>query len=226
MGIGASAGGLEAFSQILDSLEASPDVAFVVIQHLSPQHDSALAVLLSARTPLPVIQVTDDLPIETNRVYFIPPNVHMEIVNGSLSLLPRPHDRTQFNPIDFFFESLAHWGHERAIAVVLSGTASDGALGIAEIKAMGGITIAQEPETAKFDGMPKAAIATGQVDLVLSPKEIAERINHLREHPYLARTHAAEPGDNSEATDEQFQDVFGLLRRASGIDFRHYKLPT
>jgi two-component system CheB/CheR fusion protein len=226
VGIGASAGGLEAFSQILDSLEASPDVAFVVIQHLSPQHDSALAMLLSARTSLSVIQATDDLPIETNRVYVIPPNVHMEIVNGSLNLLPRPHDRTQFNPIDFFFESLAHWGHERAIAVVLSGTASDGALGIAEIKAMGGITIVQKPETAKYDGMPKAAIATGQVDLVLSPKEIAEHINHLREHPYLVRKHAAEPRDNSEATDEQLQDVFGILRRASGIDFQHYKLPT
>src|SRR5262245_9995076 len=103
--VGASAGGLDAFSQILDNLPPSPNVAFVFVQHLSPQHESALPTLLSARTTLPVVQATDGILIEPNNVYVMPPNVQMEVVDGRLNLLPRPHDRSQFNPIDFFFES-------------------------------------------------------------------------------------------------------------------------
>jgi two-component system CheB/CheR fusion protein len=223
--VGASAGGLEAFSQILDKLPASPNVATVFVQHLSPQHESALPTLLAARTSLPVVQATDGLQIEANHVYVMPPNVHMEIVDGHLNLLPRPHDRSQFTPIDVFFESLARWAQERAIGVILSGTASDGSIGIGEIKAVGGITIAQTPESAKYDGMPRAAIATGLVDLVLSPKDIAEHISHIRQHPYLVRK-AGEAADELGPTDDQFRELFGMLRRASGIDFKQYKTPT
>src|SRR5262245_17178805 len=193
--VGASAGGLDAFSQILEQLAPHPNVAFVFIQHLSPQHESALPTLLSARTSLPVVQATDGIRIEANHVYVMPPNVHMEVVDGELSLLPRPHDRTQFNPIDFFFESIARWAQERAIGVILSGTASDGALGVREIKAVGGITIAQTPESAKYDGMPRAAIATGMIDLVLPPQEIAQHIGDVRHHPYLLRKPGAEAAD-------------------------------
>ena len=110
--VGASAGGLDAFSQILEHLPPSPNVAFVFVQHLSPQHESALPSLLSARTMLPVVQVTDGMLIESNHVYVIPPNVHMEVIDGRLTLLPRPHDRSQFTPIDVFFESLARWAQE------------------------------------------------------------------------------------------------------------------
>jgi two-component system CheB/CheR fusion protein len=223
--VGASAGGLDAFSQILDRLPASPNVAFVFVQHLSPQHESALPTLLAARTALPVVQATDGLQIEANHVYVMPPNVHMEIVDGHLNLLPRPHDRSQFTPIDVFFESLARWAQERAIGVILSGTASDGSIGIGEIKSVGGITIAQTPESAKYDGMPRAAIATGMVDLVLSPKDIAEHISHIRQHPYLVRK-AGEAADELGPTDDQFRELFGMLRRASGIDFKQYKTPT
>src|SRR5262249_2117822 len=157
--------------------------AFVFVQHLSPQHESSLATLLGARTSLPVVQAADGMKIETNHVYVAPPNAQMEIVNGVLHLLPRPLDRSQFTPIDFFLESVARWAQERAIAVILSGTASDGSLGIREIKAVGGFTIAQKPDSAKYDGMPRAAIATGMIDLVLTPQEIAERISHVRSHP-------------------------------------------
>ena len=193
--VGASAGGLEAFSQILDRLPSSPNVAFVFVQHLSPQHASALPELLAAKTPLPVVQATNGMEIEANHVYVMPPNVHMRVLDGELHLLPRPNDRTQFTPIDFFFESLARWAQERAIGVILSGTASDGSVGIAEIKALGGITIAQRPETAKHDGMPRAAIATGLVDLVLVPREIAEHLSHVRSHPYLLRSRVPEAAD-------------------------------
>ncbi|HVQ15261.1 MAG TPA: chemotaxis protein CheB, partial [Vicinamibacterales bacterium] len=224
--VGASAGGLDAFSQILENLPPSPDIAIVFVQHLSPQHESALPSLLSPRTSLPVVQVTDGMRIEANHVYVVPPNVQMEIAGGHLHLLPRPHDRSQFTPIDFFFESLARSAQERAIGVILSGTASDGSIGVREIKAAGGITIAQKQETAKYDGMPRAAIATGMIDLVLTPKEVAEYISHSPQHPYLVARPAGESRGEIAATDDQFQDLFTLLRRASGIDFKQYKMPT
>src|SRR5262245_53791327 len=114
LAVGASAGGLDAFSQILENLPAQSNVAFVFVQHLSPQHESALPTLLSARTPMPVVQATDGARIEANHVYVMPPNVHMEIADGHLNLLPRPHDRSQFTPIDVFFESLTRWARARS----------------------------------------------------------------------------------------------------------------
>ena len=221
--VGASAGGLEAFSQILDTLSPQIDAAFVFVQHLSPQHESNLTELLSARTSLDVVTVANRMRIETGHVYVMPPNVHMDVVDGALHLLPRPTDRSQFTPIDFFMQSLARWAQDRAIAVILSGTASDGAVGVREIKALGGIAIAQSPESAKHDGMPRAAIDTGVVDLVLSPAEIADRLGQVRRHPYLR--------DGSESRPQEFdapelRDLFNVLRHASGIDFKQYKAAT
>jgi two-component system, chemotaxis family, CheB/CheR fusion protein len=224
--VGASAGGLDAFSQILDSLSPTPNVAFVFLQHLSPQHESSLPALLSARTSLPVIQAADGMLVESNHVYVMPPNVQMEIIDGRLRLLPRPHDRSQFTPIDFFFESLARWAQERSIGVILSGTASDGAQGIKEIKAVGGIAIAQTPESARHDGMPRAAIATGLIDLILPPSQIGEHLSQVRQHPYHVRQADNTVEDNLGPSEEQFRDLFALLRRASGIDFKQYKTPT
>jgi two-component system CheB/CheR fusion protein len=226
VGVGASAGGLEAFSQLLEALPSTADVAIVFVQHLSPQHESALQALLASRTPLPVIQVVEGLRIESRHIYVIPPNVQMGIKEGVLHLLPRPFDRTQFTPIDFFLQSLARWAHNRAIGVILSGTASDGAAGIREIKAAGGITFAQKPRTAKYDGMPRAAVATGMVDLVLSPQEIAEQLAHIQTHPYLGQP-ALTPSDSEiPVTEAQLGEIFTLLRRVSGVDFRQYKMPT
>jgi two-component system CheB/CheR fusion protein len=222
VGVGASAGGLEAFSQLLRGLPADAGLAVVFVQHLSPQHDSALVPLLSSQTSMPVIQVSEGMRVEADHVYVIPPNVHMAISGEELHLRPRPDDRTQYTPVDSFFSSLAEAARARAIGVVLSGTASDGAQGIREIKAAGGITIAQAPETAKHDGMPRAAIATGMVDLVLAPSAMGRHLNQLSRRAYAE---TVEPTDLP-LDDAELQRVFEMLRQASDIDFRHYKTPT
>ena len=224
VGVGASAGGLEAFGDLLDGLPRSPGLAIVFVQHLAPHHDSALPTLLAAHTAMPVIQVTSGETIKPNHVYVIPPNTQMALLDGTLQLSPRPGDHTQHTPIDTFFSSLAGFSGGRAIAVVLSGTASDGAAGIRDVKTAGGITIAQAPRSAKYDGMPKAAIATGMVDLVLSPSEIGAELVLIAAHPYAR---AATPVHEGVVVgDEQLKQIFDLLRPVSGVDFRHYKQPT
>jgi len=227
VGVGASAGGLDAFSQMLESLKPDGNLAVVFVQHLSPQHESALPALLAAKTALPVVPVTDHLRVAPNHVYVIPPNVQITLTDGELRVAPRPHDKSQFTPIDVFFQSLAHSAQDRAIGVILSGTASDGAAGLREIKAQGGITLVQKPDTAKYDSMPRAAIATGMVDLILAPRDIAEHILHVQKHPYLRNQSGHATADDAVlATDVQFAEIFAMLRRTSGIDFRQYKLPT
>jgi two-component system CheB/CheR fusion protein len=224
--VGASAGGLEAFSQLLRVVPVDADLVIVFVQHLSPQHNSALPVLLSSQTTMPVIQVTEGMRVEPNHVYVIPPNVQMAITGDHLHLRPRPDDRSQYTPVDSFFSSLAESAQSRAIGVILSGTASDGALGIREIKAAGGITLAQKPDTARYDGMPRAAIATGLVDLVLSPHGIAAKIAQVARHPYIRQVPLQSGGEELRVRDDQLQQVFDMLRPVSGVDFKHYKLPT
>lgn len=223
VGVGASAGGLEAFTQLLEAAPADAGLCFVLVQHLSPHHESALPALLSTHTSMPVVQVSDGIHIEPNHVYVIPPNMQMALSGETLQLKPRPDDRRALTPIDGFFTSLADIARDRAIAVVLSGTASDGAIGIREVKAHGGITFAQSPESAKFDGMPRAAIATGVIDLVMSPVEIGAELAQIARHPYLR---ADERGEAPGVVDEQLRRIFDLLRPESGVDFRHYKQPT
>jgi two-component system CheB/CheR fusion protein len=225
VGVGASAGGLEAFSSMLRVLPPRPGFAVVLVQHLAPQHESALPTLLTSYTSMPVLQVTDGMRVERNRVYVVPPNVQMGISEGHFHLKPRPEDRSQYTPIDSFLTSLAEAVRQRAIGVILSGTASDGATGVREIKACGGITFAQKPETAKYDGMPRAAIATGMIDMILAPPEIALKLTELGAHPYV-REFVPSTGDELNMSDDQLRRVFELLRPASGIDFKHYKLPT
>lgn len=222
-GVGASAGGLESLIQLLDALPANPGLALVLVQHMAPHHDSALPLLLASHTTLPVVQVTDGIRVEANHVYVIPPNVQMELSGNTLILSPRPDDATQHTPIDTYFTSLARLDG-RAIAVVLSGTGSDGAIGIREVKAAGGITLAQKPETAKYDGMPRAAIATGMVDMVLPPAGIGTELAELARHPYVRMTGASP--DELKINDEQLNRVFALLTPTSGVDFGQYKKPT
>jgi two-component system CheB/CheR fusion protein len=229
VGVGASAGGLEAFSQLLQGMPENPGLAMVLVQHLAPQHESALPVLLSARTPLKVVQATEGATVKPNHVYVIPPNVQMGVRDGQLHLIPRPTDRSQYTPIDYFLRSLADTLQDRAIAVILSGTASDGTLGVREVKAVGGITIAQRPETAKYDGMPRAAIATGLIDLVLSPGEIGPELVRISRHPLRRARAAILPpfaDDVPAPLEEQMEQIFALLRAATGVDFRRYKRPT
>ena len=223
VGVGASAGGLEAFTQLLQSLDPEAGLTVVLVQHLSPHHDSALVDLLRAHTSMPLTEVTNGVHIQPNHVYVIPPNVQMVLSGAALALSPRPDNRGAHTPIDNFFSSLAAVAGDQSIAVVLSGTASDGAIGIREVKAAGGITFAQTPTSAKFDGMPRAAIATGMVDVVMTPAEIGEELSQIARHPY-ARLPAR--ADQHTIDEDQLQRVFALLRPASGVDFRQYKLPT
>jgi two-component system CheB/CheR fusion protein len=227
VGVGASAGGFEAFAQVLDSLPADPKLAIVFVQHLAPKHASALPSLLTSHSRMPVTEAVEGVRLEPNRVYVVPPNVQMELVDGHLHLGPRPEDRTQYTPIDFFFRSLARTLRNHAIGVVLSGTASDGALGVREIKSMGGITVAQDPKTAKYDGMPRSAIATQMIDLVLTPKEIATKLVQIAKHPYSPPSPAGSKRHEEPAvSEEQLERVLRLLLPACGVDFMHYKTPT
>jgi two-component system CheB/CheR fusion protein len=226
VGIGASAGGLEALNVLLDHLSPEPGLALVLVQHLSPRHESSLPDLLGGRTKMPVIQASEGTEVEANHLYIIPPNAQMGIKDGRLHLLPRPEDRTQYTPIDYFFRSLAEDAGSSAIGVVLSGTSSDGALGLREIKATGGIAIAQEPSTAKYDGMPRAAIATAAVDLVLPPERIAAELGQFARHPFLRVVQPRRPGDDVPVHDDKLQQVCEMLRQTTGVDFAHYKAPT
>ena len=226
VGVGASAGGFEAFGALLRKVPADVDLAIVFVQHLAPQHDSALVELLTPTTALPVVQVTEGLRVERGHVYVIPPNTRLSISGTQLHVEPRPQDRSQYTPIDAFFRSLAQSARHRCIGVILSGTASDGADGLSQIKAAGGVTIAQSPESAKYDGMPRAAIATGVIDLVLPPGAIGQKLADL-----TLGTHENEGRPPTSAADfsiaeEQLHQIFDLLRPTSGVDFRQYKLPT
>src|SRR5579862_6850272 len=180
VGVGASAGGLEALGELLQHLPSHPSLALIVIQHLDPHHQSALPELLSGKTPMQVLPVQKELRMEANRVYVISPNTVLRVREGRLH--PEKRSAESYKPIDIFFQSLADEFRERAIGIVLSGTATDGTLGLKRIKAEGGITFAQN-HTAKFDSMPRSAVAAGVVDFVLSPRQIAEELVAIAQRP-------------------------------------------
>jgi len=225
VGVGASAGGLEAFTQLLKALGSGTEMAYVLVQHLDPSHESALPELLAKATEMPVRQVTDAKPVEPNHVYVIPPNVDLTISRGILRLTPRA-EKGHHMPIDRFLRSLAEDQGSNAIGVILSGTASDGTLGLAAIKAEGGITFAQGERSAKFDGMPQSAIAAGCVDFVLSPDAIAGELARIRAHPYLATSSSSRTAELVPDGDSQLKDILHLLRTANGVDFSDYKPAT
>jgi two-component system CheB/CheR fusion protein len=225
VGVGASAGGLEAFSQLVRALPKECTMPIVLVQHLSPEHESLIPALIQGTTHLRAVQATEGVAISPGTIHVIPPNHSMEIDRGFLKLHPRPSGRATFNPIDVFFRSLAHYARHRSIGIVLSGTASDGAAGLAEIKSQGGITIAQKPETAKHDGMPRAAIATGAVDMVLSPIEMANELAVLCRHPYLAFESPTAKSEG-EIADDALPPILGILKKATGVDFSQYKTAT
>lgn len=183
VGIGASAGGLEAFKEILTYLPNNTGFAFVVIQHLDPKHASMASEIFSRSTSMPVSEVQNGTRVKPNQIYVIPPNCNMAILHGVLQLIPRTEPITVQTAIDFFLKSLAEDLSDRAIGVILSGTASDGTEGLRAIKAEGGITFAQDPKTARYDGMPSSAIASGAVDLALSPKGIVDELTRMALFP-------------------------------------------
>ena len=178
VGIGASAGGLEALQQLLTFLPSDTGMAYVIIQHLSPDHKSLLVDILGKYTSMPVVEAKDGMKVERNTIYMLPPKYNIEIVSDTLYLSEYNHTHIN-HPIDIFLRSLASAYENKSVAVILSGTGSDGTNGIRSIKEQNGVIIVQSPESAKFDGMPRNAIATGFVDLVLSPDAIAREMSHI-----------------------------------------------
>jgi two-component system CheB/CheR fusion protein len=227
--LGASAGGLEAFTRVLQHLPPNTGMAFLLIQHLAPHHASQLASLLSRVSSMPVLEVEDETPVQPDHVFVIPPNKLMTISQGILRLAPRLPTTGVPMPIDHFFRSLAQDQRGAAVGVVLSGTDSDGALGLQAIREGGGITIAQSEESAKFSGMPHRAASGGPIDLILPPEEIASAIASIGQQrpPFLfngaGRFGLLVPEELDEA---QINSVLTLLRRVGGVDLRGYKLGT
>ena len=220
VGVGASAGGLEAFNELLRHLPANTGMAFVLIQHLDPRHESVLTELLATKTSMPVVQARHEMRIEPDHVYVIPPNTTMRVHDGALTLEARPDLQGAFRPIDTFFHSLAEEFHFNAVGIVLSGTASDGTLGLKAVKAEGGITFAQN-QTAKFDSMPRSAMAAGVVDFVLSPRRIAEELVSISRRSTNPEAADALMGDGTTV-----HRMLLLLRSNTGVDFTQYKQTT
>ncbi len=221
VGVGASAGGLEALAALISNLVLD-SMSFVVVQHLSPDYESALPTLLSRSSRnIPVVAASDGLKVEANHVYVIPPNADLGILHGVLQVITPPalpHPRL---PIDYFFRSLAVDQGSRAMGVVLSGTGSDGALGLKSIKEAGGLTFAQEPSSAKYDGMPRAAIDSGVVDFTGTPAAIASELMFLGKHPYHQATRNT-PLRNQDG----LARILLLIRSTFGNDLTYYKSAT
>jgi two-component system, chemotaxis family, CheB/CheR fusion protein len=225
VGIGGSAGGFEAAMELLRTLSPKTGMAFVIVQHLDPHHTSRLAQLLGRVTQMPVLELTKRIDPTPNTIYVQPPNKCVICKNGSLALIRRTEKLSL--AIDHFFESLAEAQGPRAIGVVLSGSGSDGTAGLRAIKAAGGLTFAQDEESAKYPSMPRNAIQSGFVDAALSPAEIAAEIKRIGDHPYLQQP----DGEELEiASKEQGLDdlhrIFHTLKKHTGVDFTSYKHST
>jgi two-component system, chemotaxis family, CheB/CheR fusion protein len=238
VGIGASAGGLDAVTELVRHLPPDIQASFVLVQHLDPGHESALTQILSRATSMPVSEATDNLPVEARHIYVIPPNRALSIGQGVLKLQPRSRVPAPLRTIDFFLEALARDQHECAIGVILSGTASDGTLGLCAIKEEGGITFAQD-HSAAYESMPRNAIAAGCVDRVLPPAEIARELALIANHPSMVSAVSegkAHTGDAKaekpksarppSAEDSSLKKILRLLRNHGGVDFSLYKSGT
>lgn len=229
IGIGASAGGLEALQQFFGYMPSNSGLSFVVIQHLSPDYKSLMADILSKHTEMNVYQAENGMIVEPDTVYLIPPKKYMTIKDNQL-ILSDYAPGTLNHPIDIFFSSLAEERKEHSIVVVLSGTGSDGTNGVKVVKEHGGLVIAQAPESAKFDGMPRSVINTGLADFVLSPEEIAEEILNFSNTPVLLKSPKSDGLFSDEevifSEEETLSHIYTILKNASGIDFTYYKRST
>ncbi|WDZ98469.1 chemotaxis protein CheB [Herbaspirillum sp. WKF16] len=236
VGIGASAGGLEPLLRLFEAMPADSGMAFVIVLHLSPEHESNVATLLQRATSMPVLQVSDVVTIAPNHVYVIPPSKNLMMRDGELFLEPLTQQHGRATAIDVFFRTLADTHTRRSMGIVLSGTGSDGAVGIARIKEVGGVTIAQEPSDAQYDGMPRSAIGTGAIDMVLPIAQMPARMlnlaaNHARiwlpEAEDLPTATQAEAGTHVlRDAEDALVAIMDLLRVRTGHDFQHYKQAT
>jgi two-component system CheB/CheR fusion protein len=226
VGLGASAGGLEALQHFFDHLATDTEMAFVVVQHLSPDFKSLMDELLGRHTTLPIHLAENSMRVEPGHVYLIPAKKEMIISNGRLLLSERERQQELTLPIDVFFRSLAQDCGPRAIAIVLSGSGTDGSRGIRDIHDAGGLVIAQDIDSAQFDGMPRAANETGVADWILPPQQMP-RV--LEQHARAGGKHRFKGPDGSApsgATNAAFSDVYRMLESEFGLDFTHYKPST
>lgn len=224
VGIGGSAGALQALETFFGNVPDNSGLAYVVVQHLSPDYKSLMVELLSRHTKLPVNQVTDGVKVEPNSVYLIPPGYNMTFADYHLHLTDRPPKLTLNLPIDFLFNSLAESLNEKAIAIILSGTGSDGTRGIRRIKEHGGTIFVQDPESASFDGMPRNALATNLVDFILAPAEMPQKLMDFVNHPFLAQNKGLNIQQNQD--EDALEKIFAVLRQHGGVDFTYYKQST
>ena len=230
VGIGASAGGLEALTQLVANLPRQREMSYVVAQHMSPQHKSMMVDLLARATSLPVVEATEGQKLQSNTIYITPPNRNIEIRDHAV-VLTGPYAEGPKPSVDLLFMSLAEDVGERVVGVILSGTGSDGARGVQAIKNVGGITIAQSPETAKYNGMPEAALRTGKIDKVLAPDQIGNELASLTIPSAAAREAEAGERDSDGGRDPDglsgsYHSVIGLIRHRMNIDFQQYKPGT
>jgi two-component system, chemotaxis family, CheB/CheR fusion protein len=224
VGIGASAGGLDAFKKLIKAIPEDSGMAFVLVQHLDPKHESMLPELLQKVTNIPVLEISDDIKVQPNHIYIIPSNKMMIANDGVLQLSPRTAKKNERNlPVDLFFTSLAEVHQSHSIGVVLSGTASDGTKGLKAIKDHGGITLAQSEESAAYDGMPHSAIQAGVVDFILPPEQIPQKLLEIAK---IANGHGGESENIPKPAADVFKQILLLLRIRKGTDFTYYKQPT
>jgi len=224
VGIGASAGGLEAIQEFFKAVSINSGLAYVVIQHLSPDYKSLMDELLARITKIRIFKIEDGMLVEPDTIYLIPPRKNLTIYHGKLYLESQNHKSGLNLPIDIFLRSLAAEKEKHAIGIILSGTGSDGTLGTKAIKEAGGMIMAQDPQTSKFDGMPRSSIATGLVDYILTPAQMPEEILNFIKHPLIDRPKALEkilPKDIDALT-----KIMLILRNHCGIDFSYYKENT
>ena len=231
VGIGASAGGLKGLLRFFENVPQGTGMAFVIVLHLSPRHESNLDKVLQVATPMPVVQVTEAVRIERDHVYVISPAKQLSMVDGMLQV-STPTQRERHAAIDLFFRTLGETQKARAICIVLSGTGSDGTVGLKSIKEEGGITLAQSPDEAEYDGMPRNAIGTGMVDFVMPVADMPQKIIQLsRNAQLIALPHGdeVEPPtavDPSRRADIALREILSMLRTRTGHDFSHYKRAT
>lgn len=226
VGIGAFAGGLAAFEAFFSGMPATiePGMAFVLVQHLAPDHHSILTELLRRYTRMKVSEVEDGMEVQINCVYIIPPSCDMAFLNGTLQLLEPAEPRGHRLPVDFLFRSLAHDQHDRAIGIILSGTGSDGTLGVRAIKSEGGMVMVQRPDASEFDGMPRSAVATGLVDYELAPAEMPAQLMAYVKHAYLRPSGLV--SNTTHINENSLKKIYILLRAQTSHDFSQYKPST
>ncbi len=227
VGIGASAGGLEALQQFFGGLPSNTGAAYVVVQHLSPDYKSMMSELLTKHTDMPILEVSDSISIEADTIYLMPPRKNMLITEGKLLLSDQMPDTHPHMSIDVFLRSLAEDQQHLGIGIILSGTGSDGTRGIRAMKESGGLVVVQKPESAKFDGMPNSAYNTGLADLVMPANEMGPSLVNFMNRPSIkGQLHTVHQQNNTDENNPVLAEIFQMLKRQSSINFSQYKPST